>query len=216
LGLQIFRRASILKVTVGGFAPEYAISARVGCMELELQTTLRFRRRKAMRWRFGAIVIAIGAIALGSTGCASKQAGTADDSTGQGAGTGSEFDDGSLGEDSPVSTSTIADLASVYFDYDKSAIRSDAAEALRGNASVVKANADWGQVTIEGNTDERGSEEYNLALGERRAMAVKRYLVDLGVSNSRLRTVSFGEAKPAVPGHDESAYRYNRRSDFSN
>jgi peptidoglycan-associated lipoprotein len=183
-------------------------------MELELQTTLRFRRRKAMRWRFGAIVIAIGAIALGSTGCASKQAGTADDSTGQGAGTGSEFDDGSLGEDSPVSTSTIADLASVYFDYDKSAIRSDAAEALRGNASVIKANADWGQVTIEGNTDERGSEEYNLALGERRAMAVKRYLVDLGVSNKRLLTVSFGVAKPAVRGHDVSAYRYNRRSDF--
>ena len=84
------------------------------------------------------------------------------------------------------------------------------------NASVIKGNADWGQITVEGNTDERGSEEYNLALGERRAMAVKRYLVDLGVPGSRLRTVSFGEAKPAVPGHDESAWRYNRRSDFSN
>jgi peptidoglycan-associated lipoprotein len=169
-----------------------------------------------MRRRFGAIVIVIGAIALGSAGCASTQAGTADDATDQSAGTGSEFDDGSLGEGSSVSTSTIADLESVYFDYDKSAIRSDGAEALRGNASVIKANADLGQVTVEGNTDERGSEEYNLALGERRAMAVKRYLVDLGVPDSRLRTVSFGEAKPAVPGHDESAYRYNRRSDFSN
>ena len=71
-------------------------------------------------------------------------------------------------------------------------------------------------ITIQGNTDERGSEEYNLALGERRATAVTRYLVDLGVPGSRLRTVSFGEAKPAVPGHDESAWRYNRRSDFSN
>jgi peptidoglycan-associated lipoprotein len=182
----------------------------------ELQTMLRFRRRKAMSRRFGAIVIAIGAIALGSAGCASKQAGTADDTAGQGAGTGSEFDDGSMGQGSSVSTSTIADLASVYFDYDKSAIRSDGAEVLRGNAGVIKANADLSQITIEGNTDERGSEEYNLALGERRAMAVKRYLVDLGVPDSRLRTVSFGEAKPAVPGHDESAYRYNRRSDFSN
>jgi peptidoglycan-associated lipoprotein len=169
-----------------------------------------------MRRRFGAIVIAIGAIALGSAGCASKQAGTGDDAAGQDSGTGSEFDDGSLGQGSSVSTSTISDMTSIYFDYDKSAIRSDDAEALRGNASVIKSNADWGQVTVEGNTDERGSEEYNLALGERRAMAVKRYLVDLGVPSSRLRTVSFGEAKPAVAGHDESAYRYNRRSDFSN
>ncbi len=161
-------------------------------------------------------MIVIGAIALGSAGCASKRTGTAGDAGGQGAGTGSEFDDGSIGRGSPVSTSNIADLDSVYFDYDKSVIRSDSAQALRGNASVIKASADLGQVTVEGNTDERGSEEYNLALGERRAMAVKRYLVDLGVPDSRLRTVSFGEAKPAVPGHDESAYRYNRRSDFSN
>ena len=168
-----------------------------------------------MRRRFGAIVIAIGAIALGFAGCASKQAGTADD-TSQGAGTGSEFDDGSLAQEPSVSTSTISDLETVYFDYDKSAIRNDSAGILRNNAGVIKENADWGQITIEGNTDERGSEEYNLALGERRAMAVKRYLVDLGVPGSRLRTVSFGEAKPAVPGHDESAYRYNRRSDFSN
>ena len=71
-----------------------------------------------------------------------------------------------------------------------------------------------GVITIEGHCDERGSEEYNLALGERRASGVKRYLVDLGVPASRLRTVSFGEAKPAVVGHDESAWRYNRRAEF--
>jgi peptidoglycan-associated lipoprotein len=81
---------------------------------------------------------------------------------------------------------------------------------------VIKGNTNWGQVTVQGHTDERGSQEYNLALGERRASAVKRYLVDLGVSASRLRLVSFGEAKAAVPGHDESAWRYNRRSEFSN
>ncbi len=169
-----------------------------------------------MRWGFGAIVIVIGAIALGSAGCASKRAGSTGDAGGQGTGTGSEFDDGSIGTGSSVSTSNIADLDSVYFDFDKSVIRSDSTKALRGNAKVIKANRDLGKITIEGNTDERGSEEYNLALGERRAMAVKNYLVDLGVPSSRLRTVSFGEAKPAVPGHDESAYRYNRRSDFSN
>ena len=166
--------------------------------------------------RFSAIVIVIGAIALGFAGCASKQATDAGDTSGQDAGTGSEFDDGSLGQDSSASTSTISDLETVYFDYDKSAITNNSAAKLRKNAGVIKENSDWGPITIEGNTDERGSEEYNLALGERRAMAVKRYLVDLGVPDSRLRTVSFGEAKPAVPGHDESAWRYNRRSDFSN
>jgi peptidoglycan-associated lipoprotein len=166
-----------------------------------------------MRLQFGAIVIAIGVIALGSVGCASKNAGS--DLDDQATGTGSEFDDGALGKGSSVTTSAISDLEAVYFDYDKSTVRSDSAVVLRNNASVIKANADWGQLTVEGNTDERGSEEYNLALGERRAMAVMRYLVDLGVPNSRLRTVSFGEAKPAVPGHDESAWRYNRRSDFS-
>ena len=72
-----------------------------------------------------------------------------------------------------------------------------------------------GVITIEGHCDERGSEEYNLALGERRANGVKRYLVDLGVPSSRLRTVSFGEVKPSVMGHDESAWRHNRRSDFT-
>ena len=72
-----------------------------------------------------------------------------------------------------------------------------------------------GNVVIEGNTDERGSEEYNLALGERRANTVKRYFVDMGVPSARLSTVSFGESRPAVQGHDESAWRYNRRADFS-
>ena len=72
-----------------------------------------------------------------------------------------------------------------------------------------------GSVVIEGNTDERGSEEYNLALGERRADTVKRYLVDLGVPSARLSTVSFGESRPAVQGHDESAWRYNRRVEFA-
>ncbi len=169
-----------------------------------------------MKRRFGAIAVVIVAIALGSVGCASKHAKSTDDAMDQGSRTGSEFDDGSRGQTAPVSTSAITDLETIYFDFDKSAIRNEDAQKLRANASLIKENADWGQITIEGNTDERGSEEYNLALGERRAMAVKRYLVDLGVPASRLRTVSFGEAKPAVPGHDESAWRYNRRSDFSN
>jgi peptidoglycan-associated lipoprotein len=169
-----------------------------------------------MKRGFGAVVIAIGALALGAAGCTTTDAGSGDDAASNQAGTGSEFDDGSLGSGSGVSSSNLSDLETVYFDYDKANIRSDSAAALRNNAEIIKGNTSWGEVTIEGNTDERGSEEYNLALGERRAMAVKRYLTDLGVPNTRLRIVSFGEAKPAVPGHDESAYRYNRRSDFSN
>ncbi len=168
-----------------------------------------------MKRGFGAVVIAIGALAVGSAGCATTDAGSVDDASNQ-AGTGSEFDDGSLGSSSAVSTSALSDLESIYFDYDKSSIRGDGAAVLRENAEVIKNHTSWGEITIEGNTDERGSEEYNLALGERRATAVKRYLTDLGVPATRLRTVSFGEAMPAVPGHDESAYRYNRRSDFSN
>jgi peptidoglycan-associated lipoprotein len=104
-------------------------------------------------------------------------------------------------------------VKTVYFDYDKSEIRSDARSALKSNAEVI-GSGDGATVTIEGHCDERGSTEYNLALGERRANAVKRYLVDLGVPSSRLRTVSFGEDRPAVQGHDESAWRYNRRADF--
>jgi peptidoglycan-associated lipoprotein len=108
----------------------------------------------------------------------------------------------------------LAGFQTVYFDYDKSDIREDARPALRQNADKLNAGS-YGTVTVEGHTDERGSNEYNLALGERRANAVKRYLVDLGVPSNNLRTVSFGEERPAVQGHDESAWRYNRRADFT-
>lgn len=105
------------------------------------------------------------------------------------------------------------DLQTVYFAFDRADIREDARAKLRTNADVI--NGMSRAITIEGHCDERGSTEYNLALGERRANAVKRYLVDLGVASSKLRTVSFGEDRPAVQGHDESAWRYNRRADFT-
>jgi peptidoglycan-associated lipoprotein len=114
----------------------------------------------------------------------------------------------------PPSSRQTAALEAVYFDFDRADIRSDQRPKLRTNADEMKSQ-NWNTITLEGNCDERGSEEYNLALGDRRAMSVKRYLVDLGIPSSRLETVSFGEAKPAVPGHDESAWRYNRRVDFS-
>jgi peptidoglycan-associated lipoprotein len=169
-----------------------------------------------MKRGFGAVVILMGALALAFAGCkttdTSDQGSIEDD---RGAGTGTEFDDGSQDAPVPVETVNISDLETVYFDFDQAAIRSEGAVTLRKNATTIKENSSWGTITVQGHTDERGSAEYNLALGERRASAVKRYLVDLGVSEARLRVVSFGEAKPAVPGHDESAWRYNRRSEFS-
>jgi peptidoglycan-associated lipoprotein len=108
----------------------------------------------------------------------------------------------------------VADLDLVYFDYDRWNLREDARRTLKENARKIQSFSDGGMLVVEGHCDERGSEEYNLALGDRRAAAVARYLEDLGVSGSRLKTVSFGESKPAAAGHDESAWRVNRRSEI--
>lgn len=105
-------------------------------------------------------------------------------------------------------------LDAVYFDYDRSTLRPDAAATLKRHAEAIRAFPTWALITIEGHTDERGTEEYNVALGDRRADAVKRYLVTLGIPADRIRTVSYGELKPSVQGHDESAWKYNRRAEF--
>ena len=105
-------------------------------------------------------------------------------------------------------------LETAYFDFDSAAIRSDMRPVLQGNVSKIGSNPSWKLVVVEGHCDERGSEEYNLALGERRANTVKQYLVDSGVSGGKIDTVSFGEAKAAVQGHDESAWKWNRRAEF--
>ncbi|MSM39505.1 MAG: peptidoglycan-associated lipoprotein Pal [Geobacter sp.] len=101
----------------------------------------------------------------------------------------------------------------VYFDFDSSALSQKSRDALSKNADVLKQQADM-KVQIEGNCDERGSAEYNLALGERRAKAAMHYLVNLGIPASRISTISYGEEKPADPGHDEAAWAKNRRDEF--
>jgi len=105
-------------------------------------------------------------------------------------------------------------LRTIYFDYDQSAIRSDARQALRNNFDILRQRRDV-RVELQGNCDERGSSEYNFALGERRAKAVGDYLVQLGLSSSQMTSVSFGEENPAVMGHGESAWSKNRRVDFA-
>jgi peptidoglycan-associated lipoprotein len=147
-----------------------------------------------------------------SLGC--KSSPKTGDAEGAG-GIGSEtFDDGTgggLGDEGRMGTS---ELQSVYFDYDMALIRDDQKPTLQANATAINNHSDWRRVTVEGHCDERGSEEYNLALGERRANAVKRYLTTLGIPDSKVDTVSFGESKPATQGHDESAWRWNRRAEF--
>ena len=104
-------------------------------------------------------------------------------------------------------------LKSVYFQYDSSDLSPEARATLQTNAEWLKRNAAH-PVEIGGHCDERGSIEYNLALGSRRASMVKDYLVDLGVSGSRLDPVSYGEEKPVDRGHGEEAWSQNRRADF--
>lgn len=100
-----------------------------------------------------------------------------------------------------------------YFDYDKSDIRSDAQQALQQTAEYLKANASI-KVTIEGHCDERGSTEYNLGLGQRRADAVKQYLTSLGVTADRMTTISYGKEKPVCMEHNETCWQQNRRGHF--
>jgi peptidoglycan-associated lipoprotein len=103
--------------------------------------------------------------------------------------------------------------ARVYFDYDRDALRDDATTTLDQKAGVLQANTGV-TMTITGHTDERGSDEYNLALGQRRAAQVKRYLVSKGIDGARLTTQSMGESQPAVQGSDEGAFQQNRRAEF--
>ena len=101
----------------------------------------------------------------------------------------------------------------VYFDFDQATIRNDQIPHLEHNAEYLKSKAS-SKVLIEGNCDELGTNEYNLALGERRAMNARSYLIKLGIAGSRIRTVSYGEERPLFTGSEESDYAYNRRDDF--
>lgn len=99
----------------------------------------------------------------------------------------------------------------VFFDYDSSVINSEGQDTLQKQADYLKKNPSV-NVTVEGHCDERGTREYNLALGERRANAAKNYLVSLGVDAGRIQTISYGKERPAVVGDDESAWSQNRRA----
>jgi peptidoglycan-associated lipoprotein len=101
----------------------------------------------------------------------------------------------------------------VYFELDSSELSAANQKILDEDAALLKRYTSWA-VTIEGHCDERGTAEYNLALGERRALAARTYLVSLGIAADRLRTVSYGKEFPFDPGHDEAAFAKNRRAHF--
>ena len=104
-------------------------------------------------------------------------------------------------------------LKPVFFELDSADLAAPAQTTLQENAGVLKKYGTW-QITIEGHCDERGTAEYNLALGERRANAARDYLVSLGIAANRVRTVSYGKEFPFDPGHQEGAWSTNRRAHF--
>jgi peptidoglycan-associated lipoprotein len=110
-------------------------------------------------------------------------------------------------------TASMPQARSIYYEYDKSEIKPDGVKTIDAHAQYLRAHPDM-KVKVEGNADERGSAEYNLALGQRRADAVMQRMTILGVPSDRIETVSFGKEKPKASGHDEESWSENRRSDI--
>lgn len=107
----------------------------------------------------------------------------------------------------------ISGLTTVHFDYDKATLSAESKKEIKGNADWMKSNGNV-KVQVEGHCDARGSIEYNLSLGERRAQSVKNYMVSLGIPAARLSIISYGKEKPLANGDSESDYAKNRRANF--
>lgn len=152
-------------------------------------------------------------------GCASKQAPLDDQGALGQADLSQQAEAKGVGEgsaqqgDAVPSHDAVAGLTRIHFDFDQFTLSDEARRVLGENARYLKANDDL-KVVIEGHCDERGSDEYNLALGESRALAAKNYLVSLGISASRLSVISYGEEKPLVAVSSEEAWAQNRRAEF--
>lgn len=162
---------------------------------------------------------AAGAILL-STLCACANQVSKPEATSANAGpAGSQTQSGAAQQQNAASGSPLGagqapiDKRSVYYDFDSYALKSEYKPVVEANAAYLKQHP-GANVRIEGNCDERGSTEYNIALGQRRADGVKTMLVLAGVSERQVETVSYGEEKPKAVGHDEQSWAQNRRSDF--
>ena len=169
---------------------------------------------KTMKNVMMILAVIVLALAIG-TGCGSKkkvdEGPTADVSKG-------EPTPAKPAESNPVPSDTqpvkIAyELVDIHFDFDSADLRSSERDILTKHGDWLSDNASV-RVTIEGHCDERGTVEYNLALGERRARTAKDFLVSYGIADGRLETISYGKERPEDPGHDESAWARNRRAEF--
>lgn len=133
-----------------------------------------------------------------------------DGQAGYGAGAGSEM---SSEEQARLQMQELPNSPVVYFGFNNYDVAADYAQMLDAAAALLRSHPSY-RLTVEGNTDERGTSEYNIALGERRAYVVKMYLQGKGVSADQISIVSYGKEKPAVLGHDEAAYAKNRRAEL--
>jgi peptidoglycan-associated lipoprotein len=154
-----------------------------------------------------SVAAVVAAVGFAAAGCTDDKKKTSEAVAGSGA----------SGEPaSPTESKTIGGVtvSPVYFSFDDYTVNASSQTQLTQMADQMKANKGT-VIQIEGHCDERGSIEYNLALGERRAQAVKNYLTNLGVEAARLSTISYGEERPANEGHDEAAWQKNRRAEFN-
>ena len=166
--------------------------------------------------RMMVVLLLAAACALGA--CAGKQTkpaesggqGMANSGT-EGAGAGNSNASGGSSDDEVAGPQAgLLAKRTVYFDFDSSEIKGEGTDIVAAHAKYLAANSST-RVRLEGHTDERGSREYNIGLGERRAQAVRRALLLQGAADAQISTVSYGEERPAVPGHDEAAWAKNRR-----
>jgi peptidoglycan-associated lipoprotein len=157
-----------------------------------------------------AVASLMASMSLMAVGCA-KQAGTGSEGMAGGAESLSATGPGDKAGNF-LEGRTSGPMVPVYFDFDKSDIRADQQDRMKKNADFLKGGKV--AIRIEGNCDDRGTNEYNMALGERRAVSAKKALAKQGVAESRMETISFGEEKPLATGNDEAAWAQNRRADF--
>ena len=177
----------------------------------------------------GLMVFAVFALAIGCSGCAKRpgvaaasapapesrmEAGATSDVVQAAAAEGARVSVGRGERPSPKEFMSVSDLLDVHFDFDRSDIRSEAARVLETNAQWLKTNPNH-LILIEGHTDERGTNEYNLTLGDRRAKSTMSYLVSHGVKASRITLISYGEDRPVCQTQQEGCWRQNRRAHFA-
>jgi len=161
------------------------------------------------------IVVMVMAVSLGVAGCASKRPKTAlpSDSNAASAGangSGANSANANAEDEAAGPQGGLLATRVVYFEFDSSEVHGTGVEVVAAHARFLAANSAT-RVRLEGHTDERGSREYNIGLGERRAQAVRRALMLQGALDGQISTVSYGEERPAAPGHDEEAWAKNRR-----